>query len=225
MPSICGKSKRGTLSLATETPLGYVSLMMTATAAKIVWLLGIVGWFAIRYPFQRRARLLGVARSTGGTGDRVALTFATLGQFIVPVLYVAVSLGAGQPIFADYAFHPVQGWLGVIVLVAALVLFRVTHKQLGRNWSVTLETRTEHKLVTDGVYAWVRHPMYSSFLLSAIAQALLLANWIAGPAGLVVFAVLFSYRARREEAMMTEAFGDAYRDFMRRTARIVPWVY
>jgi protein-S-isoprenylcysteine O-methyltransferase Ste14 len=199
--------------------------MITATAAKIVWLLGIVGWFVIRYPFQRRARLLGVARSTGGIGDRVALVLASLGQFIVPALYVAVSLGAGQPLPGDYSFHPVQGWLGVATLVAALVLFRVTHKQLGRNWSVTLETRTEHKLVTDGVYAWVRHPMYTSFLLSAIAQALLLPNWIAGPAGLVGFAVLFLYRAGREEALMIDAFGAAYRDFMRRTARIVPWVY
>jgi protein-S-isoprenylcysteine O-methyltransferase Ste14 len=199
--------------------------MITATAAKIVWLLGIVGWFVIRYPFQRRARYHGIARSTGGAGDRVALVIASVGQFILPALYVVVSLGAGQPLPGDYPFHPVQGWLGVVVLVAALVLFRVTHKQLGRNWSVTLETRTEHKLVTDGVYAWVRHPMYTSFLLSAIAQALLLPNWIAGPAGLVGFAVLFFYRAGREEALMIDAFGDGYRDFMRRTARIVPWVY
>ena len=199
--------------------------MITATAAKIVWLLGIVGWFVIRYPFQRRARLLGVARSTGGIGDRVALFIAAVGQFIVPALYVAVSLGAWRPLPGDYSFHPVQGWLGVVVLVAALVLFRATHKQLGRNWSVTLETRSGHKLVTDGVYAWVRHPMYTSFLLSAIAQALLLPNWIAGPAGLVGFAVLFFYRAGREEALMMDAFGDGYRDFMRRTARIVPWVY
>ena len=199
--------------------------MITATAAKIVWLLGIVGWFVIRYPFQRRARYHGIARSTGGAGDRVALVIASVGQFILPALYVVVGLGAGQPLPGDYPFHPVQGWLGVVVLVAALVLFRVTHKQLGRNWSVTLETRTEHKLITDGVYAWVRHPMYTSFLLSAIAQALLLPNWIAGPAGLAGFAVLFFYRAGREEALMIDAFGDGYRDFMRRTARIVPWVY
>lgn len=199
--------------------------MITATAAKIVWLLGIVAWFAIRYPFQRRARRLGIARSTGGTGDRAVLMIAAAGQFAIPALYVAVSIGAGRPLFGDYPFHPVQGWLGIAAIVAGLVLFRVTHKQLGRNWSVTLETRTEHKLVTDGVYAWVRHPMYSSFLLSAIAQALLLPNWIAGPVGLVAFAILFFYRAGREEALMIDTFGDAYRDFMRRTARIVPWVF
>jgi protein-S-isoprenylcysteine O-methyltransferase Ste14 len=199
--------------------------MLTATAAKIVWLLGIVVWIVVRYPFQRRARKLGIARSAGGAGDRAVLAIAAAGQFVIPLLYVAVSLGTGAPVLGDYAFHPAQGWLGIVALVAALVLFRVTHKQLGRNWSVTLETRSGHKLVTDGVYAWVRHPMYSSFLLSAVAQALLLPNWIAGPVGLVAFGALFFYRAGREEALMIDTFGDDYRDFMLRTARIVPWVF
>jgi protein-S-isoprenylcysteine O-methyltransferase Ste14 len=67
--------------------------------------------------------------------------------------------------------------------------------------------------------------MYSSFFLSALAQAALLPNWIAGPAGLVGIAVLFVFRVRREEAMMVETFGQSYVDYMRRSARIVPWIY
>ena len=199
--------------------------MLTATIAKLVWFLGIVAWLAIRYPFRRRAQRLGVARSTGGAGDRTVLVIATIGQFILPLAYVAVSLLTGGPVIGDYPFHPLMGWLGMAALLAALVLFRITHKQLGKNWSVTLETRTEHQLVTDGVYAYVRHPMYSSFLLSAIAQALLLPNWIAGPAGLVAFAILFAWRVGREEALMIETFGESYANFMARTARIVPWLY
>lgn len=199
--------------------------MITATVAKLVWLAGVAVWFVIRYPFQRRAGRLEVARATGGKRDQIALVVAASGQFIIPISYVAVSVGTGLPIPGDYPFHPVQGWLGVAALVAALVLFRMTHKQLGRNWSVTLETRADHGLVTDGLYAYVRHPMYSSFLLSAVAQALLLPNWIAGPIGLAAFAVLFFLRVGREEALMTETFGDRYRAYMSRTARIVPWVY
>lgn len=195
--------------------------MMSATVAKLLWLAGIVGWFVIRYPFQRRAARLGVARSTGGTGDWIALAIATTGQFVLPLFYVVT----GQPAFADYPLSPVQGWIGLVALVGALVLFRLTHKQLGRNWSVSLETRTEHALVTGGLYGYVRHPMYSSFLLSAVAQVLLLPNWIAGPAGIVGVGVLFFYRVGREESLMVETFGDQYRIYMRRTARIVPWVY
>jgi protein-S-isoprenylcysteine O-methyltransferase Ste14 len=195
--------------------------MMTATVAKLLWLAGIVGWFVIRYPFQQRAARLGVVRSTGGTSDRIALGIAATGQFFLPLFYVVT----GQPAFADYGLHPVQGWLGFAALVAALVLFRLTHKQLGRNWSVSLETRTQHTLVTSGLYGYVRHPMYSSFLLSAIAQVLLLPNWVAGPAGLVGIGVLFFYRVGREEGLMIETFGEQYRNYMSRTARIVPWFY
>jgi protein-S-isoprenylcysteine O-methyltransferase Ste14 len=194
---------------------------MTPLIARIVFLLGIVAWFVIRYPFARRAKRLGVARSVGGTQDRVLLWIAGIGQFLIPAIYCLTS----QPSFANVEFRPFFAWLGVFVLVAALVLFRVTHKQLGRNWSITLETRDHHALVTDGLYAWVRHPMYSSFILMALAQLLLLQNLVAGPAGLIAIGILFFLRVPREEAVMIETFGDQYRAYMRRTARIIPWVY
>jgi len=195
--------------------------MLTPLIAKIFWVAGIVGWFAIRYPFQRRAARLKVARVAAPVGDRIVLAVATLGQFVIPFVYVA----SGWPKGADYGFLPALGWLGVLLLAAALTLFRLTHVQLGRNWSISLETREKHVLVTEGLYAWVRHPMYSSFLLSALVQFCLLQNWVAGPAGLAGFAVLFLFRVKREERLMTETFGDAYRAYARRTARIVPWLY
>jgi protein-S-isoprenylcysteine O-methyltransferase Ste14 len=195
--------------------------IMTPPVARLTFLVGIVGWYVIRYPFARRAKRLGVARSVGGTRDRVLLLIAALGQFLIPAVYGLT----GFPASADYPFSAAQAWLGVAVLIAALVLFRVTHKQLGRNWSISLELREKQTLVTDGLYAWVRHPMYSSFILFAVAQALLLQNWIAGPVGLVAIAILFFLRVPREEQMMIETFGDAYRNYMRRTARVVPWVY
>ncbi len=194
---------------------------MTPLVAKIIFLLGIVGWYVIRYPAQRRARKQGVARSVGGMRDRTLLVIAALAQFLIPGIYALT----GWPAFADYGFYPVVAWLGVLAILASLVLFRVTHKQLGRMWSVTLEMRAEHKLVTSGLYAYVRHPMYSSFALFALAQCLLLQNWIAGPIGLIGFGVLFFMRVPHEEQVMAETFGDEYRSYMRRTKRIIPWIY
>ncbi|AHY53462.1 Isoprenylcysteine carboxyl methyltransferase [Bradyrhizobium japonicum SEMIA 5079] len=78
--------------------------------------------------------------------------------------------------------------------------------------------------MTEGIYRRVRHPMYSAFWLWAIAQALLLPNWIAGLAGLVGFGVLFFGRVAREERMMLQTFGDSYRDYMARTGRVFPWI-
>jgi protein-S-isoprenylcysteine O-methyltransferase Ste14 len=67
--------------------------------------------------------------------------------------------------------------------------------------------------------------MYAAFWLWALAQVLLLPNWIAGPAGLVGFGMLFFLRIGREERLMEETFGDEYRQYVARTGRIVPRLF
>jgi protein-S-isoprenylcysteine O-methyltransferase Ste14 len=67
--------------------------------------------------------------------------------------------------------------------------------------------------------------MYSAFWLWALAQGLLLPNWVAGLSGLVGFGILFFLRVRQEEQMMIERFGEEYRRYMARTARILPGIY
>lgn len=191
---------------------------MTPAFAVIVWAIGLVAWVVIRVPHQRRARRIKVASRAVTLADRLALWSATVGLSVIPIVYVAT----GFPAFADYPFQPWLGWAGLVVELAFLWLFHASHRQLGKNWSVSLEIRNEHRLVTDGLYRYVRHPMYLSFWLWAIAQALLLPNWIAGPAGLVGVAILYFYRVGHEEAMMRKAFGAAYDDYARRTGRIIP---
>jgi protein-S-isoprenylcysteine O-methyltransferase Ste14 len=143
---------------------------------------------------------------------------STTGLGILPGLFVFSDMLR----FADYPIQLWQPWLGLLVFAFALWMFRKTHAQLGRNWSVTLEVRVDHSLITDGVYAHVRHPMYTAFWLWALAQAILLPNWIAGFAGILGFGTLYLFRVGREEAMLLETFGDEYRDYMRRTGRIIP---
>ena len=104
-------------------------------------------------------------------------------------------------------------------------MFHLTHRALGRNWSISLDVRENHELVTGGIYRRVRHPMYSAFWLWAVAQALLLPNWIAGFAGLAGFGILFFGRVAREERMMLETFGDSYRAYMARTGRVFPSIF
>jgi protein-S-isoprenylcysteine O-methyltransferase Ste14 len=194
---------------------------MTPFVAKLLWALGCVAWFVIRYPHQRRARKTQVVQQSGIGRDRVLLAISFCGLFVIPLIYVLT----GQPKLASYPFHPLLGWLGVVTFAGSLVLFHMTHRDLGRAWSVTLELRDQHALITQGAYNWVRHPMYGAFWLWAVAQALLLPNWIAGFSGLVGFGTLFFCRVGAEEKMMLAAFGDTYRDYMARTRRVLPWIY
>jgi protein-S-isoprenylcysteine O-methyltransferase Ste14 len=194
---------------------------MTLFIAKLIWGLGCVAYFIIRYPHQRRARKTAVADRRDRIREKTLMLISCGGLFAIPLIYVLTE----QPKFATYTFHPVQAWLGTLVLVAAMALLYRTHRDLGRAWSITLEIRDQHTLITRGIYERLRHPMYAAFWLWAISQALLLPNWIAGLSGLVGFGTLFFARVGHEERMMLETFGDEYRAYMARTYRLIPGIY
>jgi protein-S-isoprenylcysteine O-methyltransferase Ste14 len=194
---------------------------MTLFLAKLVWGLGVIGWYVIRYPHARRSRRTPTLNRKDRKQDIGRLAFSFSSMCLVPAIYVVT----GQPKFAEYPFQPVLAWIGAVTFALSLWLFHRTHKELGRNWSVTLEIREKHTLVTSGVYRHVRHPMYSAFWLWALAQALLLPNWIVGPCGLVGFGILFLLRVRHEEKLMIETFGEDYRRYMARTSSILPGIY
>lgn len=194
---------------------------MTVLIGKIIWCIGVIGWFAIRYPFARRARRVPSLQRPNRGRELLLMAISASGLGVIPALYVFTD-------FLRFADYPMQVWqpaLGAIVFAGALYLFRRTHKDLGRNWSVTLEVREQHALITEGVYRSVRHPMYSAFWLWCIAQAVLLPNLVAGFAGIVGFGILFFLRVHKEEAMMLATFGEPYRLYMTRTWRVLPGVY
>jgi len=194
---------------------------VTATISKIIWLGFGVAWFVLRLRPGRCSRQTPVRYSGRGVREFTLLGASLIGLGVLPAIYLATHF----PRFADYPVIPVLSYLGIAADAACLWLFHRTHRDLGQNWSVSLDLRERHTLVTTGVYGSVRHPMYAAFWLMALAQLLLLPNWVAGPAGLVGFGILFFGRIRREEDMMIAAFGDEYRSYMRRTARVVPWLY
>src|SRR4029077_14897782 len=118
--------------------------------------------------------------------------------FFIPLIWLA-SPGLS---FAEYPLPRGQLVAGVICFVVGLWLFHRSHADLGTNWSITLEVREQHRLITQGVYQWVRHPMYSGFALYAGGQALVIPNWVAGASNVVAFAVLLALRIGAEERMM-----------------------
>ncbi len=188
--------------------------------AKAVVLAGSIVMVAIRAPHGHRSLAIKVVKSRKGPLEVVLLTLAWL-AFFLPPLWVATRVLE----FADYRLDPVPLVAGVLCLALGLWLFHRSHADLGTNWSVTLEVREGHRLVTGGIYRRVRHPMYLSLLLYGAGQALALPNWVAGPSYFVVFAILFALRLGPEERMMLEEFGKDYEAYMARTRRLVPGVW
>lgn len=192
-----------------------------SSVGSILWLSGIVIWYVIRFPFERRARRVTVVDNRRTLIDRLGLAAAMVGQGIVPGIYAMT----GQPVGANYQAYAWAIALGAVFFSSGLWLFRRTHKELGKNWSISLEIREKHRLVNSGPYSLVRHPMYSAFLLLALGQVLLLSNWVVGLAGILGFSLLFFLRVGKEEQMMLETFGPDYSEYIKTTKRVIPYLY
>lgn len=112
--------------------------------------------------------------------------------------------------------------LGAVVAAAGIAEFLWSHAALAGNWTPFVEQPPTGQLITTGPYRWVRHPMYSSFLLFNGGLWLLTSNWVAGGAAFLGFLWMYLDRVGREEVLMAEAFGDEWDAYSARTGRIIP---
>jgi protein-S-isoprenylcysteine O-methyltransferase Ste14 len=188
---------------------------------KALVLVGIIATAAIRAPHGRRSGTVTVVESRRSRAEVTLLALMWIAVMILPLVSIVTPVLS----FADYPLHVVPWVLGTVCLGFGLWLFYRSHSDLGTNWSLSLEIREGHKLVTNGVYEHIRHPMYTAILLNAIAQALLLPNWLAGPSCLVAFLLMLTFRLGREEQMMRDRFGADYVAYAARTKRLIARVW
>lgn len=193
---------------------------MNPWIAKAVVLVSSVMMIVIRAPHGQRSRRLNVVKNRKGRLETGLLTFAWF-AFLLPLVWITTPLLA----FADFSLRPGPFIAGVLCLALGLWLFHRSHADLGTNWSVTLEVREKHQLVTHGIYRHVRHPMYLSLLVYSLGQALVLPNLLAGPSYGLAMALVFAFRLGPEERMMLEAFGKDYETYRARTKRLVRGVW
>ncbi len=180
----------------------------------------LVALVAIRAPHGQRSRSVPVARSRRGPLEVAVLAVAWAGFFLPLVWVLSPWLS-----FADVPLHPAAFAAGLLVLAGGLRLFHRSHADLGTNWSITLEVREGHRLVTGGVYRTIRHPMYTALLLYSAGLALVLPNLVAGPAYLAAMVLVVACRLGPEERMMAEEFGGEHAAWRARTKRLFPGVW
>lgn len=188
---------------------------------EVLFLIGLVVASAIRLAYERQYRQNEISELRSRRVpwlERLLLALLFLAMIVLPLMYVSTAWLS----FADYSFPTWIGWLGTLIFLVALLLLWRSHADLGPNWLATVNVREGHRLVTDGVYRHIRHPMYAAHLLWAIAQALLLQNWVAGLAYLLFLTPLYTLRVPREEQMMLRHFGQEYQAYMDRTNRLIP---
>ena len=115
-------------------------------------------------------------------------------------------------------------WAGFLVALMGFGLLEWSHRALADNWSEQPRLLEMQALVESGPYHWIRHPMYSAFLLILGATLLITANWLVGVAWLSSTGLSAIERIRFEETVMQERFGGAYLKYKQRTGRLLPRV-
>jgi len=193
---------------------------MSPWIGNIIYVACVAASIWIRVPHDKKSQETKVAESRKGTVEKILLALMMISMVILPVLSFTPILA-----FVAYDPNPSAVALGTVVMLVSLWLFHRSHTDLGKNWSMTLEVREGHALITGGVYNRIRHPMYTSIFLMAIGQLLLLSNWIAGPSMLAAFTLMFASRLNTEEKMMLDKFGAEYEAYRKRSKRIIPGVW
>jgi protein-S-isoprenylcysteine O-methyltransferase Ste14 len=114
-------------------------------------------------------------------------------------------------------------WAGALLLVVAAAGAAAGVWTLGRNLTPFPEPADHSKLVQHGIYAKIRHPLYTAVILSGFGLALVCLSW---PALLVAAALVPFFHAKscREEHLLRQKF-PRYRKYETRTRRFIPWIY
>ena len=164
-----------------------------------------------------------VPRLAGGKGVSL-LPGRDRGSFLIIYLTTLVGFGAGL-YFRYVNIGVVPFWvqaLALIILVAGTVLREWAIILLGRFFSRTVKIEEGHRLIMSGPFRWIRHPAYTGMIVMDSAIVLGLGTWVGA---LFMFAIMLLaslYRIRVEEQALIEAFGDEYRSYSQRTARLFP---
>ena len=119
----------------------------------------------------------------------------------------------------------ILAWASVTLFVAGLLLRWWAIITLGRFFTVDVTIEKDHELVERGPFRVVRHPSYTGVLLAFVGLGLTLDNWAALLVILLPIGAAFIHRMNVEENALSGALGPQYTDYMRRTKRLVPFVY
>ena len=188
---------------------------------RIIMILAFIAMFGIRIYFQSRVlhedREIKIRENkfSLAAGSIAALTTLVFGaEFVISpgVFSIAYVLK-----FPDWL-----RWLGVFLLAGGITLLGTAHYHLGKSFYSLVVSKEEHQLVTSGPYRWIRHPIYTAYIMNYLAGGLVASNLVLTFIPVIFFSLMIINRIPREEAVMRAEFGQDYVDLEARTGRLLP---
>lgn len=168
-------------------------------------------------------------RRTGDAGLRLRARPGSVQWWAKLGFIVALAAGVLAPVAGLAGLDPIElldrsglQSVGAGVAVIGIVATALAQLQMGVSWRIGVDPSERTGLVTDGVFAWVRNPIFTAMLIAAAGFTLLVGNWVA-IAGFVALVVALEVQVRLvEEPYLLTAHGAAYRTYAGRSGRFVP---
>jgi len=142
--------------------------------------------------------------------------------FVLFYFYVVLAAAFSWPTVSTQEFFQSEiiSWAGVLFCLIGLLLVLWSVVSFRLSFRVGIDTDRPDKLITDGVFAFSRNPIYVAFAIILIGEFLILSNWI-----LLIYIVgaawLFHRQVLREEEYLSEHYGGAYAEYCNRVRRYI----
>lgn len=159
-----------------------------------------------------------LSRKVDGTPMMTAIRIGGLILWLSPFVYL---INPNWMAWSKIGLPDSVRWVGVGLGVLCVLGIYWLFSSIGTGITPTSGTRKEHKLVTHGIYRYIRHPLYTVGSSLFISFGMMADSWFVAALGILTF-ILMAIRTPKEEANLIEKFGDEYREYMKRTGRFLP---
>ena len=159
-----------------------------------------------------------ISRKVDGTPMMTAIRIGGLILWLSPFVYL---INPAWMAWSKIGLSASTRWIGVGIGVLCVFGIYWLFSSIGTGITPTSATRKEHKLVTNGIYHYIRHPLYTVGSSLFVSFGMMADNWFVAALGILTF-ILMAIRTPKEEANLIEKFGDEYREYMKRTGRFLP---
>jgi protein-S-isoprenylcysteine O-methyltransferase Ste14 len=180
--------------------------------------MGISGYFRSKADKETGEK---VSRKVDGTTMMTIIRIGGLVLWLSPLVYM---INPSWMAWSKINLPEWVRWIGVGFGILCVFGIYWLFSSIGSGITPTSGTRKEHKLITNGIYRYIRHPLYTFGASLFISFGMMADLWFIAALGIVTF-ILMAIRTPKEEANLIEKFGDEYREYMNRTGRFLPKLF
>jgi protein-S-isoprenylcysteine O-methyltransferase Ste14 len=177
-----------------------------------IWALSeIIGSYIIP-----RLRQKGEVKARSDRGSRIVIWVG---------IFVAIFL---SDYFATHNITPIPDiffYVGIVLMLSGIVFRQWAIWVLGRFFSTRVRIVSDHRIVMEGPYRFLRHPSYTGMLMILLGLGLGSRTWLGTIIILALFSLVIGYRINVEENALRSEFGEQYLEYAKKTKRLIPFLF